>query len=215
MLHFRWTPPSQAPPRVVVHPGLYFGHLPPCDSVEIRPFREEPPDDAVAVFVGALLPGGVTVAVKDLESLSAVYGLYQLLMLQKLRPVVRGDAPELLPECLLAHAPLHPVKCLPDRTCPPVWQLADDLFLFEPLCQRQQHWPAPGPACDQIHLPVSRFLSPVDLLRPLFNAGQFWMRYFRLLLLPGLPAGLFQQIGVRQLVKYSAADVAVQCPHAD
>lgn len=80
----------------MVHPVLEFRYLFFCDPGEIGALGIPAPDHAVMVFVGALLPGGVAVAVVDLKPAAAADGAAQLLIPEKFRAVVRGDALELL-----------------------------------------------------------------------------------------------------------------------
>lgn len=60
-------------------------------------------------FIGPFLPGGVGMAVKNGEPPPAQHGLDQEVMLQELRPVVRGNAAEGFPEFPLSQFPLQPV----------------------------------------------------------------------------------------------------------
>ena len=77
------------------------------------------------ILVGALLPGGIAVAVPDVEPLPAEYGFCQLVIFKELRAVVCGDAAELLPEALSAHVLFQPVEYGPHRGGPFIRQIED------------------------------------------------------------------------------------------
>lgn len=69
MVGFSRRSPAQHPPGIVVHPVGQVAQLGLADLCEVRPLGVPPPDHAVVVLVGALLPGGVAVAVVDLSSM--------------------------------------------------------------------------------------------------------------------------------------------------
>ena len=87
-------------------------------------------------LIGALLPGGVGVAVKNGEPPPAQHGLDQQVMLQELRPVVRGYGLEALVK--IRRGPLQLVKDGPDGSGPLIRHLEDQFLPGAPLGECQQ-----------------------------------------------------------------------------
>ena len=135
--YFTWSFPAQYLSRVVVHPVLYRSDLLCIYFIEIRPLGKEPSDYAVMVLIASFLPRCIAMAVVDMEPCPAPNAPDQLLILQELATVVRGDAAELLPE--LWRFALQPVNGPTDRFSSPIRQLHNDLFSAPTLGQREQH----------------------------------------------------------------------------
>ena len=105
------------------------------------------------ILVASFLPCRIAVTVVDMKPCSAPDAPDQLLILQELASIVRGDAAELLPE--LWRPALQPVNGPADRLRFPIRQLHNDLFSAPALGQREQHSLGATASNDQIHLPMS------------------------------------------------------------
>ena len=135
--YFAWSFPAQYLSWVVVHPVLHCSDLRGLHLVKIRSLGKESSDHAVMVFVAALLPRSIAMAVVNMKPCPASDAPDQLLILQKLAAVVRSDTAELLPK--LRHPALQPVNGPADRLCSPVRQLHNDLFSAPALGQCEQY----------------------------------------------------------------------------
>ena len=129
--------PAQYLARVIVHPVLHRFDLRVFYLVKVRPLGKEPPNHAVMIFIAPLFPCRIAMAVVDLKSRPTSNASDQLLILQELAAIVRGDAAELLPE--LRRPALQPVDGPADRLRSPIRQLHNDLFPAPALGQREQH----------------------------------------------------------------------------
>lgn len=132
-----WPFPAQYLSRVVVHPVLDRFDLRRLHFVKIRSLGKESPDHAVMIFVAPFLPCRIAMAVVNMKPCSTSDAPDQLLILQELTPIVRGDAAELLPK--LRRPALQPVNGPADRLRSPIRQLHNDLLSASALGQREQH----------------------------------------------------------------------------
>lgn len=80
----RRTTPAQYFSGIVVHPVLEDRYLFFCNAGKIGPLGIPPPDYAVVILVGPLLPGGVAVTIVNVEPVSAMDGGPQFLVPQEL-----------------------------------------------------------------------------------------------------------------------------------
>ena len=151
--YFTWPFPSQYFSWVVVHPVLHRFDLRGLHLVEIRTLGKESSDHAVMILVASFLPCRIAVTVVDMKPCSTSDAPDQLLILQELTPLVRGDAAELLPK--LRRPALQPVNGPADRLRFPIRQLHNDLLSAPALGQREQHSLGATASNDQIHLPMS------------------------------------------------------------
>ena len=139
-LQLRRTFPTQDLAGIAVDPVYRLLDFTLADSGEIGPFGEEPAEQAVVVLVSALLPGGIAVAVVDRKALSSEDRSRELVILQKFRAVICGDALEQLLEPPFAQPSLQPVEDGPDRFGPLIRDLEGQ---FVPARQGQQSRSAP------------------------------------------------------------------------
>lgn len=87
-------------------------YLPLRNLGEVCPLGKKPSHQPVVVLIGSLLPGGIRMAVVDLKPFPAIDRPGKQIIFQKLRPVVRGDAPKRFPKPAFAQPPLQPVKAV-------------------------------------------------------------------------------------------------------
>ena len=155
--------------------------------------------------------------VVDLKPLLPAPGrLDQQVVLHELAAVVCGDAPEFLAE--VWRSAFNAVDRRSDRGCSPIRDPGNDLFPGESLRQSQETRAAAFASDDQIHLPVSRLLAIIDVLRPDLDTWKICMSdlwFVIVLFLSGFALRLFQQISVSQIQEQSSGDVVVQGAHAD
>lgn len=144
--------PAQYLARVVVHPILDCSDLRGLHLVKIRTLGKESSNHAVMILIASFLPRRIAMAVVNMEPYPAPNASDQLLILQELAPIIRGDALELLPE--LRRPALQPVNGSADRLSPPIRQLHNDLFSAPALGQCEQHSLGATATNDQIHLPM-------------------------------------------------------------
>ena len=111
---------------------------------------------------------------KNGESPPAQHGLDQEVMLQELRPVVRGEALEPLIE--IRRASLQLVEDGPDRSGPFIRQLENQLLPGALLGERQKYGPASFlGAHNEVHFPVSILCPFPDAGGPVHDGRQIRM----------------------------------------
>ncbi len=153
-------------------------------------------------------------AVVDRKPLPALDGPAEFFILQKLRPVVGGQAAEVKPE--VRQFCFQPIKDRPHCGGLFVLQQEDTLPQGLALGEGQERPLAPGLAHHQVHLLVAVFLPLPDAFRPVRDRGQLRMRHPADRPVPSLSLfPLLPEVLVAQAEEHPLVYVAVQGGDAD
>ena len=170
--HFVWCFPAQDFTWIVIHPIHRLLEFLLTDFCEVCSLGKEAAQKPVVIFIGTLLPGGVTVAVIYLKPFSSVYGLRKLLILQKFRSVVCGDTLEYFLKPLFAQLPFQLIEDGPDGSRFFIWYDVCHFRASLPVCHGQRSGWGAFLSDNQINFLVANLIPAVDLLWPVCDGGQ-------------------------------------------